>query len=146
MDRGKPGTKRHVLTDATGIVLVVLLSAANVHDSLMLGPVLDAWQGVQHGDDEPTKAFEKLHADKAYDTRNCMRLVRQHGMESRIARRGIESNEKLGRHRWVVERTMSWFDDYRKIRIRDERNSDHFLALHKVAAIDMNWKRLANAG
>ncbi|WP_168210694.1 hypothetical protein [Persicimonas caeni] len=59
-----------MLTDATGIVLVVLLSAANVHDSLMLGPVLDAWQGVQHGDDEPTKGFEKLHADKAYDTRN----------------------------------------------------------------------------
>lgn len=131
------------MTDATGIVLVVLLSAANVHDSKMLEPILDAWYSVDDASDEPKKRFEKLHADKAYDSLECLRVVRQRGMQSRIARRGIESTEMLGRHRWAVERTMAWFDGYRKIRIRDERESDHFLALHKVATIDMSWKRLA---
>jgi hypothetical protein len=39
-DRGKPGSKRHVLMDASGILLALLLSAANVHDSRLFDPHL----------------------------------------------------------------------------------------------------------
>jgi transposase len=51
--------------------------------------------------------------------------------ESRIARKGIESSEKLGRHRWVVERTLAWLAKYRRLTIRYERRDDiHEAFLH----------------
>ncbi|MGY2115995.1 transposase [Nocardia gipuzkoensis] len=50
----------------------------------------------------------KLHADKAYDQPEPRRWIRHRGMSVRIARKGIESTERLGRHRWVIERTISW--------------------------------------
>jgi transposase len=41
-----------------------------------------------------------------------------------IARRGIESSEKLGRYRWVVERTLSWMNRNRRLKVRYERRDD----------------------
>lgn len=121
-----------------------MLSAANVNDHKMLETVLDDWRGVRRrGPGRPRKRFHKFHADKGYDYAVSRRIVRRRGMVPRIARRGVESTKKLGRHRWAVERTMSWFDDYRKLRIRDERRAAHYLALHKVAAIDINCRELA---
>ena len=64
-DRGKPGTKRH-LVDRRGTPLGVRLSPANRHDSMMLAPTLDAVPGVRHGRGRPRKRPDKLHADKAY--------------------------------------------------------------------------------
>ncbi len=59
----------------------------------------------------------KLHADKAYDQAELRLWVRERGVAVRIARKGIESAERLGRHRWVIERTVSWFTDYPKAAI-----------------------------
>jgi IS5 family transposase len=50
----------------------------------------------------------KVHADKAYDFPRCRVYLRRRGTKVRIARRGVELSTKLGRHRWVVERTISW--------------------------------------
>jgi transposase len=47
----------------------------------------------------------KLHGDKGYDFPACRRLLRRRGITPRIARRGVESSQRLGRHRWRVERT-----------------------------------------
>ncbi len=55
------------------------------------------------------------------------------GIKARIARRGIESNERLGRHRWVVERTHGWLAGFGKLRIRFERRLDIHLALLTLA-------------
>jgi hypothetical protein len=41
-----------------------------------------------------------------------------------IARRGIESSEKLGRYRWVVERPLSWMNRNRRLKVRYERRDD----------------------
>jgi transposase len=42
-----------------------------------------------------------------------------------------ESSEKLGRHRWVVERTLAWLAKYRRLTIRYERRDDiHEAFLH----------------
>ena len=48
-------------------------------------------------------------------------------MQHRIARKGIESKDRLGRHRWVVERTMAWLARYRRLTIRYER----LVAVHR---------------
>ncbi|MGV9773422.1 transposase, partial [Streptosporangium sp. NPDC003464] len=67
MDRGKPGSRLHVLSDAAGLPLVVGLSAADVHDSRWLKPMVLALQ-LRHS---PVRGryrkIGKLHADKAYD-------------------------------------------------------------------------------
>jgi transposase len=55
--------------------------------------------------------------------------LRKRGIIARIARRGIESRERLGRHRWVVERTFAWLKNYRRLRIRFERRLDVHYAL-----------------
>jgi hypothetical protein len=53
---------------------------------------------------------QKLHADKAYDAGHCRAYLRKRGIKGRIARRGIESSERLGPHRWVLERTLAWLN------------------------------------
>jgi transposase len=50
--------------------------------------------------------------------------LRRRGIKSRIARKGIDSSKKLGRHRWVVERTLAWLSKYRRLTIRYERRDD----------------------
>jgi hypothetical protein len=44
---------------------------------------------------------------------------------------GMDSSEKLGRHRWVVERTLAWLSRYRRLSVRYERRADiHEAFLH----------------
>ncbi len=60
----------------------------------------------------------------------------------RIARKGIESSERLGRHRWVIERTMSWLSGYRRLSPRYERHSRTYPAFLGLAAAICCYKRL----
>ena len=54
----------------------------------------------------------------------------------RIARKGIESSERLGRHRWVVERTNAWLLAYRRLTVRSDRHAAAVLAfLHLACAL-----------
>jgi transposase len=133
-DRGKPGTKRHVLVDAGGVPLALLLSAANVHDSRLLEPLLDAVPPIRQCAGRPRKRPAKLHADKGYDYDRCRHACRRRGIVPRIARRGVDSSERLGRHRWVVERTLAWFARFRRLTVRYERRADICEAFHRLAA------------
>jgi transposase len=133
-DRGKPGTKRHLVTNARGTPLGLTLSGANRHDSRMLAPTLDAVPPIRTGHrGRPRRRPGKLHADKAYDHRRCRQECRARGITPRIARRGIESSTHLGRHRWVVERTFAWLARYRRLTIRYERRADIHLAFTTLA-------------
>jgi transposase len=79
----------------------------------------------------PRKRPHKLHADKAYDFPRCRQALKKRGITARISRRGIDSSEKLGKHRWVVERTLAWLARYRRLSVRYERRSDiHEAFLH----------------
>ena len=53
----------------------------------------------------------------------------------RIARRGIESSEHLGRYRWIVERTLAWLARFRRHAIRYERRADLHLAFTTLACV-----------
>ena len=46
----------------------------------------------------------------------------------------IESSERLGRHRWVIEPTLAWFACYRRLTVRHERRLDVLLGFHHLAA------------
>lgn len=105
------------------------MTAANVHDSRMLAPLLDALRPIRTGRrGRPRRRPAKLHADKGYDYCRCRRACVARGVRHRIARKGVESKTRLGRHRWVVERTMAWLARYRRLAVRYER----LVAVHRA--------------
>jgi IS5 family transposase len=120
----------------------VTLSAANVHDSRMCLETVDAIAPVKGRRGRPRKRPEKLHADKAYDSRALREGLRKRGITPQIARRGVESSERLGRYRWVVERTISWLNRFRRLRIRYERRADIHLAFLNIGCALICWKCL----
>nr|WP_095877440.1 IS5 family transposase [Streptomyces sp. TLI_235] len=143
VDRGKPGSKVHVLSDRSGLPLVVGISAGNVHDQHGLIPLVQALQ-MKH---DPERGLHyrprKVHADKAYDSPGLRKWLRRERILPRIARKGIESSQTLGRHRWVIERTMAWLTGYRRIARRYERDHLLYLAFCDLAAVITCHKRLA---
>ncbi|GAA0444296.1 hypothetical protein GCM10009544_03840 [Streptomyces stramineus] len=140
MDRGKPGSKMHVLSDADGLPLRVGLSASNTHDSLALKPMLAHFH-MGHESHAADSKPQRLHADKAYDVPHLLRWLWGKRIGVRIARKGIESSERLGRRRWVIERTMSWLTGYRRLNHRYEHQPTNYLAFLGLAAAICCYKR-----
>lgn len=112
------------MVDRAGLPLATLLTGANRHDSVVFEALLDAIPSIKTPAGQRRKRPAKLHADKAYDIPRCRRALRQRRIAGRIARKGIETSERLGRHRWVVERTLAWLNRFRRLRVRDERRAD----------------------
>jgi len=101
-DRGKPGSKRHLLTDRNGTPLATVLTGVNVRDSRVFEDLLlDVIQPVKGPRGSPHRRLEKLHADKSYDFRRAARRYASGAVSSRITRKGKESSERL-------ERTGGW--------------------------------------
>ena len=100
------------------------LTGAQVHDSKIFEELVDGVEPIKKPKGRPRKRPDKLHADKGYDYPRCRRLLRKRGIKARIARRGIDSSERLGRHRWKVERTLAWLSCYRRLTVRYERRAD----------------------
>ena len=61
----------------------------------------------------------------------------------RIARKSVESSDKLGQRRWVLERTMAWLSGYHQVAIRYERKANHFCAFLTLGAVLTCFKRLS---
>jgi transposase len=122
--------------DRHGIPLAVGLSAANTHDSMLLEAVVDAVpavKGPRGRPGRPRKRPAKLHLDKAYDYPRCRRALHRRGIAPRIARRRVESSQRLGRHRFVVERSLAWLVGYRRLQVRSERRADILLGFAYLA-------------
>lgn len=96
------------MVDALGVPLGLTSSGANVRDSKQLEECIraipleyDARLGYAQ------RTPDKLHADKGYDFPRCRVMLKCRGTEPRIARLGVNSSVRLGRHRWKVERTFA---------------------------------------
>jgi transposase len=124
------------VVDARGLPLATLLTAANPNDSVFFEAVLERIPRLRlphHQRGHPRCRPAKLHADKGYDKRHCRRWCVQHHIACRIARIGVESSTRLGRHRWVVERTEAWYNQFRRLRVRDDRRADIHAAFIALA-------------
>jgi putative transposase len=138
-DRGKIGTKRHLLTEGKGMPLSLIITGANPHDKTQVEAVLE---NIVIERPTPTeKDPQNLCGDKAYDAadvREC--VVIKYGYTPHIKSRGeeIEAKKKIPGYRarrWVNERTHSWMNRYRRILIRWEKKTANYEAfLHLACA------------
>ncbi|MFE4176823.1 IS5 family transposase [Streptomyces sp. NPDC056909] len=142
-DRGKPGSKIHLITDRNGLPLSLGISGANMHDSQGLEPLVRGIPPIRSRRGPCRRRPAKLHANKGYDCGHLRRWLRKRGIAHRIARKGIESSTRLGRHRRVVERTVSWPAGCRRLHRRYERKPEHFLAFVGIAAALIWYRRPA---
>ena len=142
-DRGKNGTKRHLITDGYGTPLAIEHTGANVHDSEMAIPLVDAIEPIKRPRGRPRKRPDTIFADRAYDAEKKIRQpLRARGIEPFIARRNTEPGSGLGKYRWVVEAAFAWLFAYRRLRVRYEKRDDIHEAFLTIGCLLICWNRV----
>lgn len=133
-DRGKLGSKHHVITDAQGVPLQVQVSAANTPDINRLIPLVVNIPPVRGRPGRPRSRPESDYADRAYDSEPAREVLRWLGIEPFLAKRREAHGSGLGKYRWVVERTIGWLHGFRRLRVRYDRYVSVHDAFLKLAA------------
>jgi transposase len=133
VDRGRNGSKHHLITDATGIPLAVILTGGNRNDVTQLLPLLEAIPKIRGARGRPRQRPRRVYADRGYDHDNHRAKVRDLGATPIIARRNTEHGSGLGVHRWVVERSFAWLHAFKRLRTRYEPRAAIHEALISVA-------------
>ena len=138
-DRAKGGVKRSLLTDGGGVPLGVAVAGANRNDFKMARQTLES---IPIPRPEPTpEAPQGLCLDAGYDYDEVRQLAVAFGYTAHIRPRGEEAGaiKREAGHkarRWVVERTHSWLNRFRRILIRWEKKPENYLAmLHLACAL-----------
>jgi transposase len=86
-----------------------------------------------------------VQGDRGYDHDKHRRPLHAAGIATEIARRGQPHGSGLGKTRWVVERTISWLHNFRRLRIRFERLAFIHEAFLKLACCIICWRHLQNS-
>ncbi len=146
-DRGKCGVKRHLLTDGGGLPLAVVLSGANRTDMKKLGDLLDATVY-----EAPPAPAEERHLclDRGYDYDACRAVAAARGYIAHIPPRASEAQplpppghpDRHPPRRWVVEVGHSWFNRFRRLLIRWEKQAVNYLAFVQLAACLIVYRKL----
>jgi putative transposase len=141
-DRAKLGSKRHILVDGRGAPLAVVISGANAHDKTCAVEVLDS---IIVPRPQTHYCVHHFCADKGYDYEDIRQAATERHYKVHIARRGVivEEIPEKKRHparRWVVERTLSWQNDFRSLRVRWSKNPENWLALNHLACALVLWQ------
>jgi transposase len=127
-DRGKAGTKYHVVVATDGIPLGAIPSAANVHDTRLFPHLLRLAQVV-------CAAIGRLYADAAYDSAENRGLCLQDGIEPCIRQVGAAHGSGLGAVRCVVEHDCAWLLANKRLDRRQDKLGRVILALLTAACI-----------
>ncbi len=147
-DRGKPGTKRHLLTEAKGIPVSVQVTGANRTDMRKLADLLDATVV------EPAPLGPpQLALDRGYDDDDCRQAAAARGYQPHIppkasVGRPLPPPGDPGRHpprRWVVEVAHSWFNRFRRLLTRSEKRASHYLGFVHLAAVLIISRKVRHA-
>lgn len=144
-DRGKLGSTRHILVDARGAPLAIVVSGANTHDKTCATEVLEAVRGLR------PKRKDRVHplcADKGYEYDDIRQAVREREYHLHLPRKGIEvqqvpAEKRHPARRWVVERTLAWQNDFRRLRVRWAKKAENWLAFIHLASAFLLWNMSA---
>jgi transposase len=148
--RGTPGSRFHLLVEAGGLPLEILLGPGNENEQRYLLPLLDqlAAAGLQPGE---------LWADRGYASRAHEQALQERQIQSRISqprragdpipaqlvgrevwrgkKRRVKTRDPQARHRWAIERTNAWLKSMRRIATRRDRKADNYLAFLHLGMI-----------
>ena len=133
------------MTDAQGVPLAARLTAANVNDGTQLLDLIDAIPCVRGKVGAPRRRPDAALADKAYHSKARAAALRDRGVEPMLPRRGTDEDEGLGAARWVVERTIAWLHQFRRLRVRYERRADIHQAFLTLGCILICSRMLADS-
>jgi len=105
-------------------------------------PLVDSIPPIAGRVGHPIHRPQAVFADRAYDSAPHRQRLLIRGIEPVIAERHTEHGSGLGVFRWVVERTISWLHQFRRLRIRYERRADihtAFLVLGCILICHRYW-------
>jgi transposase len=136
-DRAKKGTKRHLIVDGNGTPLALTLTGAQRHDSLPALATLDTIPTLHRPRGRPRRKPAKLYGDRAYGTPTNRQGLRERRIQDHLAAPRMPHGSGLGKVRWVVERTLSWISQARRLRVRYDRlaamhRGFHYLQLARI--------------
>ena len=121
------------------------LTGGNRNDVTQLLPLLDRLLAVAGVPGRPRRRPERVVADRGYDHDKYRRLLWARGIKPVIARRNTEHGSGIGRHRWVVERTISWLHQMKRLLVRYERRADIHEAFLALGCCLICFRRLTNS-
>ena len=133
-DRGRKGTKDHLLTDGNGLPLAMHATGANRHESTQLLALLEEVPPVGGKPGHPKRKPEAILGDRAFDSQPLREALWARGIIPFLAKRGQKHGSGLGVYRWVVERGFAWFKGFRRLRLRYERTAFMHEAAFSLAA------------
>lgn len=96
-------------------------------------PLLDAIPAIKGRRGRPRFRPEQVQGDRAYQSEKYRQMILRRGMRPVIAKRRSEHGTGLGKSRWVIERTLAWLHQFRRLRVRYERWADVHEAFLSIA-------------
>ena len=160
-DRSKLGTKRHILTDKNGIPLSVIITPASTHDVKVVTNVIDnsiikqpfVSSKPKEGISRRRWKYNHLCLDRAYSSKTIRQQIIKRGYVPHIPykrKRGQKKKENSNQKkysssknkRWVVERTNSWHNRFRKLFIRYERKMENYLGLVQLSSSIIIYRKI----
>jgi transposase len=135
--------KRSLLTEGSGIPLALAIDGANRHDMKLVQETLENLMAKRPipTPDSP----QGLCLDKGYDFAAVRAIVHQQGYTPHIRARGeeaqaIKQEPGFKARRWVVERTHSWMNRFRRILVRWEKLAETYTAMLHLACGIIVWR------
>ena len=166
-DRSKLGTKRHILTDKNGIPLSTVISPANTHDIKQVTEVVDKTiikrpKSLSKSKNKRRRRLQHLCLDKGYKSAEEEQELIKRGYilhipikkkkkkkkkggedgEEKMDEKPIPNCKKYSPKRWVVERTNSWHNRFRKLFTRYEKKAENYLGLVQFSCCMIIYRKL----
>jgi transposase len=145
VDRSKLGSKIELITDAQGVPVVVGVCPANHNDNLDTIKLIDRVPPIAGVRGRPRRRPERLQGDRGFDDEDDRKQLRQRRIIPELAKRRTKHGSGLGKFRWFIERTNSWFKQFRRVRVRYDRIPAIYYSFLKLAAALICF-RIANSG
>lgn len=128
--------------DADGTPLACTLTAANRHDVTQLIPLVDAIPPIGGKPGATLKRPEEVMGDRAYDSDPHRLALSARGIATSLARRREPHGSRLGVLRYVVERTIALWHQFRRLRTRFDKRPDVHEAFMRIGCAMICWRRL----
>lgn len=158
VDRSKLGTKRHILTDKKGIPISVAISSASTHDIKLVTDVIDnsvikrTFVPAKPKRGRTQRKYHHLCLDRAYNSKSIENEIIKRGYVSHIPYKQKRGQVKEKVHqkqydsvrnkRWVVERTNSWHNRFRKLYTRYEKKVENYLGLVQLSCSIIIYRKI----